>query len=127
MGILNRKPPDTLGPVNKAAASRVEAAERLSASLAQVGAAFEALFAADREFLGAYRKQYGAEAYSPSLLMNRFHGMLLADLELSAPELLRYLSQPRQSRAKAQTIATLIARQVENDLSSLPTEKEPAQ
>ena len=59
--------------------------------------------------------------------MNQFRTTLLLDLELSAPELLRYLNQPRQSRAKAQTVASLIARQVDNDLSSLPAEKEPAQ
>ncbi|QQN74708.1 hypothetical protein [Croceicoccus sp. YJ47] len=86
-----------------------------------------ALFDSDRAFLAEYRQCYGAEAHSASRLMHQFRGTLLGDLEVSAPDLLRHLNQPRQSRAKAQTIATLIARQVENDLSSLPTEKEPAQ
>jgi hypothetical protein len=68
----------------------------------------------------------GTEAHSASRLMHMFRGGLLGELELSAPDLLRHLHQPRQSRAKAQTIASLIARQVENDLASVPQPKEPA-
>ena len=134
MGIWNSKRPDGPEPeteqpdrLREIAAQKVEAAERLSASLAEAGIAFEALFAADRAYLAAYRERYGSEAHSASRLMHQFRGTLLGDLELNAPDLLRYLDQPRQSRAKAQTIATLIARQVDNDLSSLPAEKEPAQ
>lgn len=127
MGIWNKQPRETAGPVRDAAAAKVEAAERLSASLAEAGNAFEALFAADRAYLAAYREEYGDAAFSSSLLMNRFRGMLLAELELSAPGLLKYLDQPRQSLARCHTIATNIARQVENDLSSLPQSKEPAQ
>jgi hypothetical protein len=59
--------------------------------------------------------------------MYQFRGALLGDLELNAPELLRYLNQPRQSRANAQSVASLIATQVRHDLSSLPTKKEPTQ
>lgn len=127
MGIWNKQPREKAGPVRDAAAAKVEAAERLSASLAEAGAAFEALFAADRAYLAAYREQYGDAAFSSSLLMNRFRGMLLCELELSAPGILKYLNQPRQSLARCHTIATNIARQVENDLSSLPIEEEPAQ
>lgn len=134
MGIWNSKRPDGPEPkteqpdrLREIATQKVEAAERLSASLAEASTAFEALFAADRAYLAAYRQRYGLEAHSSSRLMHQFRGALLGDLELNAPDLLRYLNQPRQSRAKAQTIATLIARQVDNDLSSLPAEKEPAQ
>jgi len=125
MGLLNRKPPESANPVLAAAAEKKAAAERLSASLAEAGVAFEALFAADRAYLAAYRQEYGAEAFSGSLLMNRFRGMLLCDLELNAPELLKYLNQPRQSRARCSRISDQIARQVDNDLSSLPQPKDP--
>lgn len=109
------------------AGEKVEAAARFSAAIAAAGEAMNDLFDADRAFLAEYRQRYGGEAHTAARLMHQFRATLLQDLELSAPELLRYLNQPRQSRAKAQTIATLIARQVENDLSSLPAEKEPAQ
>ena len=134
MGIWNSKRPDAPEPeteqpdrLREIAAQKVEAAERLSASLAEAGTAFEPLLAADRAYLAEYRDRNGSEAHSAYRLMHQFRGTLLGDLELNAPDLLRYLNQPRQSRAKAQTIASLIARQVDNDLSSLPTEKEPAQ
>ncbi|MXO62519.1 hypothetical protein [Qipengyuania oceanensis] len=133
MGIWNKRPdapePDG-GHTNRLreiAAEKVEAAERFSSAIAAAGEAMNDLFDADRAFLAAYRERYGSEAHSASRLMHQFRGTLLGELELSAPDLLRHLNQPRQSRAKAQTIATLIARQVDNDLSSLPAEKEPAQ
>jgi hypothetical protein len=109
------------------AAEKVEAAARFSAAIAAAGEAMNALFDADRAFLAEYRQRHGSEAHSGSRLTHQFRGTLLQDLELNAPDLLRHLSQPRQSRAKAQTVASLITRQVENDLSSLPVEKEPAQ
>ena len=134
MGIWNSKRPDGPKPeteqpdrLREIAAQKVEAAERLSASLAEAGTAFEALFAADRAYLAEYRQRYGSEAFSGSLLMNRFRWMLLCELELSAPNLLKYLDQPRQSLARCHTIATNITRQVYNDLSSLPADKELAQ
>lgn len=128
MGIWNKRPdggrPDRLREI---AAEKVEAAERFSKAIAAAGEAMNALFDADRAFLAEHWQRYGAEAHSASRLMHQFRGTLLGELELSAPDLLRHLNQPRQSRAKAQTIASLIARQVENDLSSLRAEKEPAQ
>ncbi len=133
MGIWNKRPdaPEPDGGhtdrLREIAAEKVEAAERFSKAIAAAGEAMTALFDADRAFLAAYRERYGSEAHSASRLMHQFRGTLLGELELSAPDLLRHLNQPRQSRAKAQTIATLIARQVDNDLSSLPAEKEPAQ
>ena len=134
MGIWNNKRPDGPEPeteqpdrLREIAAEKVEAAERFSSAIAVAGEAMNALFDADRAFLAEYRQRYGGEAHTAARLMHQFRATLLQDLELSAPELLRYLNQPRQSRAKAQTVAALIARQVENDLSSLPAEKEPAQ
>ena len=127
MGIFKQQRPDEPDAIRDAAKAKVEAAERFSAALAATGEAMTALFDADRAFLAAHRQRYGSDAHSASRLMHQFRGSLLGELELSAPDLLRHLNQPRQSRAKAQTVATLIARQVENDLSSLPAEKEPAQ
>lgn len=133
MGIWNKRPdgPEPDGGhsdrLREIAAEKVEAAERFSKAIAAAGEAMEALFDSDRAFLAEYRQRYGSEAHSASRLMHQFRGTLLGELELSAPDLLRHLNQPRQSRAKAQTVASLIARQVENDLSSLPAEKEPAQ
>ena len=128
MGIFKQRPdgpePDRLREI---AAEKVEAAERFSKAIAAAGEAMNALFDSDRAFLTEYRQRYGSEAHSASRLTHQFRGTLLGELELSAPDLLRHLNQPRQSRAKAQTVASLIARQVENDLSSLPAEKEPAQ
>ena len=128
MGIFKQRPdgpePDRLRQI---AAEKVEAAERFSKAIAAAGVAMTVLFDADRAFLAEYRQRYGSEAHSASRLMHQFRGTLLGELELNAPDLLRHLDQPRQSRAKAQTVASLIARQVENDLSSLPAEKEPAQ
>ena len=129
MGIWNKQRPD--GPesdrLREIAAEKVEAAARFSAAIAAAGEAMNALFDTDRAFLAEYRRRHGSEAHSGSRLTHQFRGTLLQDLELNAPDLLRHLSQPRQSRAKAQTVASLIARQVENDLSSLPQSKEPAQ
>ncbi|MBX7496844.1 hypothetical protein K3172_13350 [Qipengyuania sp. 6B39] len=133
MGIWNKRPdaPEPDGGhtdrLREIAAEKAEAATRFSSAIAAAGEAMTALFDADRAFLAEHRQRYGSEAHSASRLMHQFRGSLLGELELSAPDLLRHLNQPRQSRAKAQTIATLIARQVENDLSSLPAEKEPAQ
>tara|TARA_B100000678_G_scaffold157481_2_gene131494 strand:- start:457 stop:843 length:387 start_codon:yes stop_codon:yes gene_type:complete len=128
MGIWN-KPPDGEQPdsLREIAGEKVEAAARFSAAIAAAGEAMNDLFDSDRAFLAEYRQRYGSEAHSASRLTHQFRGTLLGDLELNAPDLLRHLNQPRQSRAKAQTVATLIARQVENDLSSLPQPKEPAQ
>lgn len=130
MGIWN-KPHKPVGApavrLREIAAEKVEAAARFSAAIAAAGEAMNALFDADRAFLAEYRQRHGSEAHSASRLTHQFRGTLLQDLELNAPDLLRHLSQPRQSRAKAQTVASLITRQVENDLSSLPVEKEPAQ
>ena len=133
MGIFKQRldgpEPETEHPdrLSEIATEKVEAAACFSKAIAAAGEAMNALFDADRAFLAKYRQRYGSEAHSGSRLMHQFRGSLLGELELSAPDLLRYLNQPRQSRAKAQTIASLIARQVENDLSSLPAEKEPAQ
>lgn len=127
MGIWNKQPPEAADPIRQAANDKVAAAVRLSKALSEAGAAFDNLFEADRAYLGAYRQEHGGAAYSSSLLMNRFRGMLLCELELSAPGMLKYLDQPRQSLARCHTIATNIARQVDNDLSSLPQSKEPTQ
>ena len=133
MGIFSKPPqpdaPEPEGPdrLREIAAGKVAAAARVSAAIAELGAAATALFDADRAFLAEYRARHGSEAYSPSRLMHQFRGTLLGDFELGAPDLLRHLNQPRQSRAKAETVASLIARQVENDLASEPQPKEPAQ
>jgi hypothetical protein len=118
--------PDGTDRLREIAADKVAAAERFSTAIAAAGEAMVALFDADRAFLAEYRQRHGCEAHSASRLMHMFRGGLLGELELSAPDLLRHLHQPRQSRAKAQTIASLIARQVENDLASVPQPKEPA-
>jgi len=130
MGIFSKPQPDASGPepdrLREIAADKVAAAERFSTAIAAAGEAMVALFDADRAFLAEYRQRHGSEAHSASRLMHMFRGALLGELELSAPDLLRHLHQPRQSRAKANTIASLIARQVENDLASVPQPKEPA-
>jgi hypothetical protein len=131
MGIFSKPQPDTKASpepdrLREIAADKVAAAERFSTAIAAAGEAMVALFDADRAFLAEYRQRHGTEAHSASRLMHMFRGGLLGELELSAPDLLRHLHQPRQSRAKAQTIASLIARQVENDLASVPQPKEPA-
>lgn len=137
MGIFSKTPRDTPEPeatgqpdrLREIAAEKVEAAARVSAAIAELGSAATALFDSDRAFLAEFRARHGSEAYSASRLMHQFRGTLLGDFELGAPDLLRHLNQPRQSRAKAETIASLIARQVENDLASQPQPepKEPAQ
>lgn len=128
MGIWN-KPHSTPEPdrLREIAAEKVAAAHRLSAAIAEMGAAATALFDADRAFCSEWLERHGDRGHGTSRLMRQFRPLLLCDLELNAPLMLKYLEQPRQSRAKAQTIASQIARQVENDLSSLPVEKEPAQ
>lgn len=132
MKLWNKPQPDAPEPegpdrLREVAAGKVAAAARVSAAIAELGAAATALFDADRAFLAEYRTRHGSEAYSPSRLMHQFRGTLLGDFELGAPDLLNHLKQPRQSRAKAETIASLIARQVENDLASEAQLKEPAQ
>lgn len=129
--------PDTIAPEPEAAATtdrlreiaadKVEAAARFSAAIAAAGEAMTALFDADRAFLAEFRARHGSEAYSGSRLMHLFRGALLGELELNAPDLLAHLHLPRQSRARAETIASQIARQVENDLASEAQLKEPAQ
>lgn len=128
MGIFSKTPPSPEPDrLHQIAAERIAAAERFSAAIAAAGEAMEALFEADRAFQAEYAQRHGGELYSSSRLMHQFRGALLGDLELNAPELLRYLNQTRQSRANAQSVASLIATQVRIDLSSLPIEKEPAQ
>lgn len=129
MGLFSKTQPDTPEPdrLREIAAERIAAAERFSAAIAAAGEAMEALFEADRAFQAEYAQRHGGELYSSSRLMHQFRGALLGDLELNAPELLRYLNQTRQSRANAQSVASLIATQVRHDLSSLSTEKETAQ
>lgn len=126
MGLFSKTPPDASAPdrLREIAAERIAAAERFSAAIAAAGEAMDALFAADRAFQAEYAQRHGGELYSSSRLMHQFRGALLGDLELNAPELLRYLNQTRQSRANAQSVASLIATQVRHDLSSLPIEKE---
>lgn len=131
MGIFSKPQPDSPEPdrLREIANEKAEAAARFSAAIAAAGDAMTALFDADRAFLAEYRTRHGSEAYPAARLMHQFRGTLLGELEVNAPDLLRHLNQPRQSRAKAQTVANLIARQVENDLSSepQPQPKEPAQ
>jgi hypothetical protein len=132
MGIFSSKPqPDASGPepdrLREIAAEKVKAAERFSKAIAEAGEAMTTLFDADRAFLAEYRQRHGSEAYPAARLMHQFRGTLLGELEVNAPDLLRYLNQPRQSRAKARTVASLIAQQVENDLAAQPQPKEPAQ
>ncbi len=137
MGIFSKPPPEQSaspepeGPdrLREIAAEKVAAANRLSAAIAEIGAAAEALFDADRAFCSEWLERHGNIGHGASRLMRQFRPFLLCDLELNAPQLLKYLEQPRQSRAKAQTIAHQIARQVENDLASepQPQPKEPAQ
>jgi len=130
MGIFG-KSPDTTGPepdrLREIANEKAEAAARFSAAIAAAGDAMTTLFDADRAFLAEYRTRHGSEAYPAARLMHQFRGTLLGELEVNAPDLLRYLNQPRQSRAKARTVASLIAQQVENDLAAQPQPKEPAQ
>jgi len=119
--------PDTPDRLREIAAEKVAAANRLSAAIAEMGAAAEALFDADRAFCSEWLERHGNTGHGASRLMRQFRPFLLCDLELNAPQMLKYLEQPRQSRAKAQTIASQIARQVENDLAAVPQPKEPAQ
>lgn len=131
MGLFSKpQQPETASPepdrLREIAAEKVAAAERLSAAIAQAGEAVTALFEADRAYLAEYRVRHGWEAYSASRLLHQLRGMLLSDLELHAPDLLKHLDQPRQPRARCETIASQIARQVENDLASVPQSKEPA-
>ncbi|GEM_PF-881619 len=116
--------PDRLREI---AAEKVAAAARLSAAIAEMGAATTAMFDADRAFCSEWLERHGNTGHGTTRLMRQFRPFLLCDLELNAPDLLKYLEQPRQSRAKAQTIAHQIARQVENDLASepQPQPKEP--
>lgn len=129
MGLFSKTQPDTPQPdrLREIAAERIAAAERFSAAIAAAGEAKDALFAADAAFRAEYAQRHGGELYSSSRLMHAFRGALLGDLELNAPELLRYLNQTRQSRANAKSVASLIATQVRHDLSSLPVEKETEQ
>lgn len=119
--------PDQPDRLREIAAEKVAAAARLSAAIAEMGAAAEAMFDADRAFCSEWLERHGNSGHGASRLMRQFRPFLLCDLELNAPQLLKYLEQPRQSRAKAQTIAHQIARQVENDLASepQPQPKEP--
>ncbi len=132
MGIWNKlHKPDggSADRLREIAAEKVAAAHRLSAAIAEMGAAATALFDADRAFCSEWLERHGDRGHGTSRLMRQFRPLLLCDLELNAPQMLKYLEQPRQSRAKAQTIASQIARQVENDLASepQPQSKEPAQ
>lgn len=134
MKLWNRPQPDAPLPGGEApdrlreiAAGKKAAAERLSAAIAEAGEALEALFEADRAFLQEWHDRHGDWGHGASRLMHQLRSMLLLDLELSAPRLLAYLNQPRQSRARAETIASFIARQVENDLSAQPLPKETVQ
>lgn len=128
MGMFSKPhSPEPEGPdrLREIAAEKVAAANRLSAAIAEIGAAAEALFDADRAFCSEWLERHGNTGHGASRLMRQFRPFLLCDLELNAPQMLKYLEQPRQSRAKAQTIASQIARQVENDLASVPQPKEP--
>ncbi len=128
MGMFSKPhSPEPEGPdrLREIAAEKVAAANRLSAAIAEIGAAAEALFNADRAFCSEWLERHGNTGHGASRLMRQFRPFLLCDLELNAPQMLKYLEQPRQSRAKAQTIASQIARQVENDLASVPQPKEP--
>ena len=118
--------PDRLREI---AADKKEAAARLSAAIAEMGAAASALFDADRAFCAEWNERHGNWGHGVSRLMRQFRPFLLCDLELNAPQMLRYLEQRRQSRARCQTIAYQIARQVESDLTSepQPQPKEQAQ
>ncbi|WP_292623634.1 hypothetical protein [Novosphingobium sp. 17-62-19] len=130
MGMFSKPhSPEPEGPdrLREIAAEKVAAANRLSAAIAEMGAAAEALFDADRAFCSEWLERHGNTGHGASRLMRQFRPFLLCDLELNAPQMLKYLEQPRQSRAKAQTIASQIARQVENDLAAVPQPKEPAQ
>lgn len=136
MKLWNSKtPPDGPEPdrLREIAAEKVAAAARLSAAIAEVGAATDALFAADRAFCAEWLVRHGDTGHGGSRIMRQFRQFLLCDLELNAPHLLKYLEQPRQSRARCDTFANHIARQVENDLASepkpqpQPEQQEPAQ
>lgn len=132
MKLWNKQtPPDGRGAdrLREIAAEKVAAAQRLTAAIAELGAASDALFAADRAFCADWLARHGDTGHGASRLMRQFRSFLLTDFELNAPSLLKYLEQRRQSRARCDTVANRIARQVENDLASepQPEQQEPAQ
>lgn len=131
MGIFSKPPRDASGPepdrLWEAACDKKDAAARLSAAITAAGEAMTALFDADRAFCAEWNARHGDWGHGTARLMRQLRPMLLGDLELNAPELLQHLNQPRQSRGRCETIASLIARQVDNDLASEPLPKEPAQ
>lgn len=120
--------PDRLREIG---AEKVAAAARLSAAIAEMGAAADALFDADRAFCAEWLARHGDTGHGSSRLMRQFRSFLLTDFELNAPQMLKYLEQRRQSLARCDTFANRIARQVEEDLASepqpQPEQQEPAQ
>ena len=83
--------PDRLREI---AAEKVAAAARLSAAIAEMGAAAEAMFDADRAFCSEWLERHGNTGHGASRLMRQFRPFLLCDLELNAPQLLKYLERP---------------------------------
>ena len=128
MGLFKTRP-DTREPdrLREIGAEKVAAAARLSAAIAEMGAAADALFAADRAFCAEWLARHGDTGHGSARLMRQFRPFLLTDFELNAPLMLKYFEQRRQSLARCDTIANRIARQVEEDLAAQPQPKEPAQ
>lgn len=134
MGIWSKPQPDAASPepegpdrLREIAAEKVAAATRLSAAIAEMGAATTALFEADKAFCREWNERHGDWGHGTARLMRQLRPMLLCDLELNAPQMLKYFEQPRQSRARCKPIDEQIARQVENDLASEPQPKELTQ
>lgn len=121
--------PDTIAPdrLREIAADKIAAAERLSAAIVELGTATTALLDADRAFWIEWHNRHGDYGESAWRLMGQLRTFLLGDIVLSAPEMPHYLNLPRQSATTRETIASIIARQTNDDLASEAQLKEPAQ
>jgi len=131
MGIFSKPQPDASGPepdrLREIAADKIAAAERLSAAIVEMGAATTALLDADRAFWMEWHNRHGDYGESTRRLMNQLRTFLLGDIVLNAPDMPNYLNLPRQRGTTDATIASLIARQTNDDLASEAQLKEPAQ
>lgn len=131
MGIFSKPQPDASGPepdrLREIAADKIAAAERLSAAIVEMGAATTALLDADRAFWIEWHARHGDYGESTRRLMNQLRPFLLGDIVLNAPAMPNHLNLPRQRGTTGATIASLIARQTNDDLASEAQLKEPAQ
>ncbi|USA39882.1 hypothetical protein NCF86_01585 [Pelagerythrobacter marinus] len=110
------KEAETRHPLVDKAEARIEAARRLSEGITAAGQAMRDLMEAERAFNAEAggRTSNGAMQFAQQLFP-----FLVADINLNAPELAKYLRVPHQAPSRCESIASMVERLARPDIARI--------